>query len=208
MARVQHLAISGEKWFAATSEGLYVSGDEGQSWMGGPVLGEVDFIDVEAQLPIVLAATRKRLLISQDGGVNWYPAALPSFVTKIHGVTLDPSNTLWLATREGAFRSSDNGDRWRHVLSGLPATNVVSITYDPEGKRLLATAASSRSLFESSDGGRNWRKAADVGFSLRAFHAGHGRVFASTSFDGVLAQPATPSLPQSIEPGAGGSTPR
>lgn len=210
MARVQHLAISGEKWFAATSEGVYVSSDEGNSWGGGPILGEVDFVAVEAQLPMVLAATRKRLLISQDGGVNWYPAALPSFVTKIHGVTLDPNNTLWLATREGAFRSSDNGDRWRHVLAGLPATNVVSITYDAEGKRLLATSASSRSLFESRDGGRNWGRTAEVGASLRAFHTGQGRVFASTAFDGILAQP--PTSPQSIEPGAqpgaGGSTPR
>lgn len=207
-ARVQHLAISGEKWFAATSEGLYVSSDEGKSWMGGPILGETDLVAVEAQWPMVATATRKRLLISQDGGGNWYPAALPSFVTKIHGVTLDANANLWLATREGALRSSDNGERWRHVLSGLPATNVVSIVYDPEGKRLLATAASSHSLFESSDGGRNWRRIADLGTSLRACHTGHGRLFASTAFDGVLAQPTAPSLPQSLEPGAGGSSPR
>jgi photosystem II stability/assembly factor-like uncharacterized protein len=208
-ARVQRLAVAGEKWFAATSEGLYVSSDQGKSWMGGPLLGEADFVAVEAQLPLVLAATRKRLLISQDGGANWYPAALPSFVTKIHGVTLDPNSNLWLATREGAIRSSDNGERWRHVLSGLPATNVVSITYDPEGNRLLATAASSHSLFESADGGRNWRRAAEVGSSLRAFHAGHGRLFASTSFDGVLAQPATPRLsPGADSSAARGGSPR
>ena len=160
-------------------------------------------------MPIVLAATRKRLLISQDGGENWYPAALPTYVTKIHGVTLDPNNNLWLATREGAIRSSDNGERWRHVLAGLPATNVVSITYDPEGNRLLATAASSHSLFESTDGGRNWRRTAEVGASLRAFHAGHGRVFASTSFDGVLAQPVAARLSQTPESSTpGGSSPR
>lgn len=206
-ARVQLLSLAGDKWFAATSEGLYVSSDEGKSWTGGPVLGEADFIAVEAQLPMVATATRKRLLMSLDGGENWFPAMLPSFVTKIHGVTFDPGSALWLATREGAFRSSDNGDRWKHVLSGLPATNVVSITYDAEGKRLLATAASSHSLFESTDGGRSWRRAAEVGSSLRAFHTGHGRVFASTAFDGVLAQPAATSLPQ-IEPAAGGGSPR
>ncbi|HEV2021381.1 MAG TPA: transcriptional regulator [Terriglobales bacterium] len=208
-ARVQQLSLSGGKWFAATSEGLYFSSDEGKSWTGGPILGEADFVAVEAQLPLVLAATRKRLLLSQDGGANWYPAALPSFVTKIHGVTLDPGSTLWLATREGAFRSSDNGERWRHVLSGLPATNVVSILYDAEGKRLLANAASSHSLFESSDGGKSWLRSADVGASLRAFHSGHGRVFASTPFDGVLAQPVTPSLPQGADSSAaGGGSPR
>jgi hypothetical protein len=205
-ARVQHLAIAGETWFAATSEGLYLSRDQGKSWTGGPLLGETDFIAVEAQPPIVLAATRMRLLISQDGGANWYPAALPSFITKIHGVTLDPDNNLWLATREGAFRSADTGERWRHVLAGLPATNLVSITYDPEGNRLLATGASSHSLFESTDGGRNWRRTAEVGVSLRAFHAGHGRLFASTSFDGVLAQPVAPRLspgPDASSPGGG-----
>ena len=208
-ARVQQLSLSEGKWFAATSEGLYVSSDEGKSWTGGPILGEADFVAVEAQLPMVLAATRKRLLISQDGGGNWYPAALPSFVTKIHGVTLDPNSTLWLATREGAFRSGDNGERWRHVLAGLPATNVVSIIYDPDGNRLLATAASSHSLFESSDGGRSWRRAAEVGASLRAFHAGQGRLFASTSFDGVLAQPVAPRLSQGTDSSApGGGSPR
>ena len=209
-ARVQRLAVTGEKWFAATSGGLYVSGDQGKSWTGGPMLGETDFVTVEARLPIVLAATRQRLLISQDGGANWYPAALPTFVTKIHGVTLDPTNNnLWLATREGALRSGDTGERWRHVLAGLPATNVVSITYDPEGSRLLATAASSHSLFESTDGGKSWRRTAEVGSSLRAFHAGHGRVFASTSFDGVLAQPVAPRLSQGAESSApGGGSPR
>ena len=124
-ARVQHLAMAGEKWFAATSEGLYVSSDEGRSWSGGPLLEQADFIAVEAHLPVVVAATRKSLVISQDGGVNWYPARLPSFLTKIHGVALDSNSNLWLATREGAFRSSDNGERWHHVLAGLPATNVV-----------------------------------------------------------------------------------
>ena len=209
-ARVEQLSLLGEKWFAATSGGLYVSGDEGKSWTGGPVLGETDFVAVQAQWPIVAAATRTRLLISQDGGANWYPALVPSFVTKIHGVTLDPtSSNLWLATREGAFRSSDNGDRWRHVLAGLPATNVVSIFYDPQGKRLLATAASSRSLFESTDQGRSWRRTAEVGASLRAFHAGQGRVFASTAFDGVWAQPVTPEpVPQGAKAGAGGDSPR
>jgi photosystem II stability/assembly factor-like uncharacterized protein len=207
-ARVQRLSLTEGKWFAATSEGLYVSSDEGKSWTGGAIQGEWDFVAVEAQLPIVAAATRKRLLLSQDGGLNWYPALVPSFVTKIHGVALDPNSSMWLATREGAFRSSDNGDRWRHVLAGLPATNVVSITYDAEGKRLLATAASSRSLFESTDGGRSWRRAAEVGASLRAFHTGHGRIFASTAFDGVLAQPIAPAMPQSLEPAAGGGSPR
>lgn len=207
--RVQQLALPGEKWFAATSAGLYVSGDEGKSWRGGPVLGETDFVAVEAQLPLVVAATRKRLLISQDGGENWYPALVPSFVTKIHGVTLDPNSNLWLATREGAFRSSDHGDRWKHVLSGLPATNVVSIFYDAEGKRLLATAASSHSLYESTDYGRSWRRTAEVGASLRAFHAGQGRVFASTSFDGVWAQPVAPEpVSQGARAGAGGDSPR
>jgi photosystem II stability/assembly factor-like uncharacterized protein len=209
-ARVQQLSLTGERWFAATSEGLYLSSDQGKSWTGGPILGEADFVAVEVQLPLVLVATRKRLLISQDGGTNWYPAAMPSFVTKIHGVTLDSNSNLWLATREGAFRSSDNGERWRHVLAGLPATNVVSILYDPEGKRLLATAASSRSLFESADAGRTWRRAAEVGSSVHAFHAGHGRLFASTAFDGVLAQPATPPpSPQAADPSAaGGGSPR
>ena len=164
---------------------------------------------MEAQLPVALAATRKSVVISLDGGVNWYSARLPSFLTKIHGVALDSNSNLWLATREGAFRSSDNGDRWRHVLAGLPATNVVSITYDAEGKRLLATAASSHSLFESTDGGRSWRRAAEVGAALRAFHTGHGRVFASTSFDGVLAQPVTPTPPASLDSSAaGGGSPR
>lgn len=205
-ARVQRLALAGDKWFAATSEGLYVSSDEGRTWGGGEVLGQSDFIAVEAQLPVVVATTRKQLMISLDGGGNWAPALLPNFLTEIHGVALDPNSTLWLATREGAFRSNDSGDTWRHVLAGLPATNVVSITYDAEGKRLLATAASSHSLFESSDGGRSWQRAAEVGSSLRAFHTGHGRVFASTAFDGVLAQPlsnAPAASPESSSPGGG-----
>src|SRR5207244_3035372 len=46
-ARVNDLQLGSGKWFAATSDGVYVSNDEGRSWHGGPIENEHDVVAVK-----------------------------------------------------------------------------------------------------------------------------------------------------------------
>jgi len=185
-SRVARLDVVPGRWVAATSAGVFVSTDSGRTWRGGPVLGNQDFISVRATSQMIVAATIRNLVVSLDGGTQWYSAALPRFLTAIYGVTVDPKSTIWVATREGAFLSRDNGETWEHVLGGLSPHYVTSIFSDEDGKRLLATAKTG--LYESTDGGRSWRLAAS-GLPLRTLTSGGGRLFATTSFDGIVAEP-------------------
>jgi len=199
--RVNDADLGPSRWFAATSAGLFTSKDQGKVWMGGPVAGEKDFVSVQAQGDLVVAATRSSVLVSQDAGTAWQPAALASYPINIRSVTVAPEGLIFVATREGAFRSVDSGQNWKHVVAGLPDKDITSVAYDGSRKRLLATSGQTGVVFESTDGGSTWQRGPDSGFPLRRISVVHGHYVAATPFDGVIAQPD--NEPQSAN--AGGS---
>ena len=77
--RVSDTDLASSRWFAATSAGLFISKDQGKVWMGGPVAGQQDFVSVQAQDGLVVAATHSSVLVSQNAGTAWQPAALASY---------------------------------------------------------------------------------------------------------------------------------
>jgi len=185
--RVAQLAVAGHRWFAATSAGIFTSLDQGHSWHGGPVIGMHNFVSIDALGDLVAAATPNRVLLSQNGGINWSAATLPPFVTAVYGVALTPS-AVWPATREGALHSGDNGATWDHVVVGIPARNLVSVHYDPVRQRLLG-AATSGEVFVSRDAGKTWSRASDAAWDIRRVAVAGERLLGITAFSGIVAQP-------------------
>jgi len=188
-ARVSDIEVTPKRWLAATSAGLFTSSDQGKTWTGGPVLGKTDFVAVESEGDLVVAATRTNVLYSANGGNTWQQAPLSSYITSIHGVTVTPEGQILVASREGAFRSSDSGATWEHVVNGLPDKNISSIAYDQGRKRLLATSTATGVVFESKDNGRTWHRGPDSGYPLRRISVVRGRFVGATPFDGVIVQP-------------------
>jgi len=203
-AKVSDIEIVGERWMAATSNGLYFSKDQGKSWMGGPVQGEKDFVSINGKGETVVAATRTKVFMSSDNGATFTQHNLASYVTSIRGVTVTPDSHIFVASREGAFHSGDSGSTWEHVVNGLPDKDITSVSYDGSGKRLLATSLQTGVVFESADSGRTWRRGPDAGFPLRRVSVVHGRFIGATPFDGVIMQPE--NEPQSAAAGAGGAS--
>jgi photosystem II stability/assembly factor-like uncharacterized protein len=199
--RVNDTELGSARWFAATSTGLFTSKDQGKVWVGGSVAGEKDFVAVQAQDQLIVAATRSTVLLSQDGGGAWQSARLASYPVNIRNVTVAPEGQIFVAAREGAFRSADSGKSWNHVGAGLPDKDITSVTYDGSHKRLLATSGQTGVVFESADGGSTWQRGPDSGFPLRRISVVHGRYIAATPFDGVIAQPENES--QSADAGSG-----
>ena len=187
--RVSDVEVTPKRWLAATSAGLLSSSDQGKSWSGGPVLGKTDFVAVESEGDLIVAATRTNVLYSKNSGTTWQQAPLSSYITSIHGVTLTPEGEILIASREGAFRSSDSGATWEHVVNGIPDKNISSIAYDQGRKRLLATSTNTGVVFESKDNGRTWRRGPDSGYPLRRISVVRGRFVGATPFDGVIVQP-------------------
>ena len=188
-ARVSDIEVTPKRWLAATSAGLFTSSDQGKTWTGGAVLGKSDFVSVESEGDLVVAATRTNVLYSNHSGTTWQQAPLSSYITAIHGVTVTPDREILVASREGAFRSSDSGATWEHVVNGIPDKNISSIAYDQGRKRLLATSTATGVVFESKDNGRSWHRGPDSGYPLRRISVVRGRFVGATPFDGVIVQP-------------------
>jgi photosystem II stability/assembly factor-like uncharacterized protein len=101
-------------------------------------------------------------------------------------VTFAPDRTLWIATREGAFRSTDGGKNWTHAMEGLPPNNVTGIVVDNAGGRLLATAADSNTVWQSRDGGKSWSRTPDAGMFLSGAYNVQGKLLAATAYNGLM----------------------
>jgi len=187
-ARVNEIEITPKRWLAATSAGLFTSSNQGKSWSGGPVMGKQDFVSVQAEGEMLVAATRSEVLISTDNGKTWKQSNLSPYVSGIRSLTVTPDGEIMLASREGAFRSPNSGSGWEHVQNGLPDKNISSITYDAGNKRLLATSTETGVVFESEDGGQNWRRGPDSGYPLRHISVVNGHYVGATPFDGVIVQ--------------------
>ena len=185
-ARVAELEVAPETWFAATSQGLFSSQDDGQSWQGGTVLGQRYFVAVHAAGHMVAAVTPAVLVVSRDGGRNWYAPNLPDIIAPIADVALGAGGSIWLASRGGAYGSTDGGESWQHAIVGIDALDVTSILYDSDDHRLLATTFTG--AFESTDLGRTWHRTGDPTARLRGLSLGGGRLYARTDFDGVVTQ--------------------
>ena len=203
-ARVSDIEVTPKRWLAATSAGLFSSTDQGKSWTGGAVLGKTDFVAVESNGELIVAATRTNVLCSSNNGATWQQAPLSSYITAIHGVTLTPEGEILVASREGAYRSSDSGATWEHVVNGIPDKNISSIAYDSSKKRLLATSSATGVVFESRDAGRSWHRGPDSGYPLRRISVVRGRFVGATPFDGLIVQPENEAA--SASAGFGGSS--
>jgi len=201
-ARVNDLELGAQRWWAATTQGIFSSSDQGKTWKGGPVLGQKDFVSVRAQGSFMVVTTRSAALVSSDSGATWKQTSLPSYLVGIRGSALTSDNGIVIAAREGAFRSEDGGASWEHVVNGLPGKDITSVSFDMSKKRLLATSDSTGVIFVSHDNGRSWQRGADAGFPLRRVSVVGGRFVAATPFDGVVVQPAEGNMSAAADAGS------
>jgi photosystem II stability/assembly factor-like uncharacterized protein len=186
-ARVNDLQVLTGRWLAATSAGLYTSGDEGRSWAGGPLLGRSDIVTLRSAGGLLLAATRTEIFVSLDQGAKWEVVKLPPTVNTFSDVAITPDTDILLVSHIGVLRSSDLGASWE-PSKGLSPGQVSLVSSTDSGKTLLGTSSSSGVIFHSRDGGRSWQPRVDSGYRLRRVESANGHLVGATLFDGVIMQ--------------------
>jgi photosystem II stability/assembly factor-like uncharacterized protein len=185
-SRVNDISTSGAFWFAATSDGVYRSPNQGTIW-NGPVLKGQNFLFVRSKGNEVLAANRYQLMISTDNGNTWTSVTLPSKLSGVQAVSTAPDDSLWIGGREGVFYSTDQGHTWQR-MDTLPLADINGLSFNTQLNRLLVTSARSTVVLGIDVQSKTW-KWWDTGWTVRAVRSLGDRLVAASIYNGVVLEP-------------------
>jgi photosystem II stability/assembly factor-like uncharacterized protein len=73
------------------------------------------------------------------------------------------ADTLYVASREGVFKSVDGGATWHATNKGLATLNIRSLAQSPIDPRMLYVGTNGSGLYRSRDGGETWEAMAPIG---------------------------------------------
>lgn len=179
------LLADGTNLFAATSGGVFLSANQGQSWTAhnnGLTTPHVNALGLNGTT--LLAATNGGgVFRSTDNGQNWTTCGnLPNGVVRALLVT---GQALFAGTGGGVFRSADGCRNWTAVNSGL--TNLGVNALAAVGSTLYA-GTEGGGVFSSNDNGQSWQ-AVNGGLSnarVRALAVATTTLLAGTDGGGVF----------------------
>ncbi|MEO6828557.1 MAG: transcriptional regulator, partial [Acidobacteriaceae bacterium] len=183
---VREVAFADGQWYAATSSGVYTSGDSGFAWKGGPIEKNDAFTGIAAAGNTVLASGARTLYMSRDQAKTWQPVALPTGWTRVRYVAVDPDGGFWLGGRMGVAYSTNQGQSWQ--LSGVPINNISGLAYDAGIKRVIATSYDSDLVFGINPAAKNWIWW-NPGWRTHAVESSNGRLVAATLLHGMIVEP-------------------
>jgi photosystem II stability/assembly factor-like uncharacterized protein len=74
----------------------------------------------------------------------------------VNGFAVHPSNpeVMYVAMRDGLFRSEDAGRTWRRAADG--PSNVAAVTVNPRRPAEVYAATSDGMMYRSADSGARW----------------------------------------------------
>lgn len=76
----------------------------------------------------------------------------------VNGFGVDPENpkTMYVAMRDGIFKSTDAGEIWKPLGKGLK--NLAAVTVNPRKTSEVYAATMDGIVFGSADGGMRWER--------------------------------------------------
>lgn len=111
---------------------------------------------------VINIATNDGLFVSRDNGGSFRKVAFDEDVKSVRSVMFDPrsSETIYLGTNAGFFRSMDGGKTWEHRGGGMPQmVNVGGLVVSKANPDELYLYDEIRTaIFHSKDRGKNWDK--------------------------------------------------
>lgn len=76
----------------------------------------------------------------------------------VNGFAVDPTNSkvMYVAMRDGLFKSKDAGASWKSI--GKELRNMTSVAVNPKKPTDIFAAAFEGAVFKSNDGGVKWER--------------------------------------------------
>lgn len=134
--------------YLVTSDQVYASTDDGQSWQdcgGSAAIALTDTslgLDPQDSQHLFLATWGKGILVSDNGCQSWQESNSGLGSLFINTLVIDPNSpdTIYAGTDGGAYISFDGGETWGEINDGLlGATVVYSIVVDEDSNVYAAT---------------------------------------------------------------------
>ncbi len=135
------------------------SADRGKSWVSvGGSFQLVHHIVVDPSTPkTIYAATAGGVFRSEDGGDTWEKRGSGEAVA----LAIDPSDgsVLYAGAAGGVWKTADAGRHWSPAGDAFDSCfAVVAMTIDPRSPTSIYAGTNGDGLFQTADGGANWRQ--------------------------------------------------
>jgi hypothetical protein len=190
--------------FASTSSGIFLSTDNGTSWipvnngLPAPTDGNLYLLAVNSTNDLVLASS-SGIFLSTNNGTTWTCIDSSTIITPINSLAVNGSGDIFIGMSDDTvFRYTSNGTNWTKFSSGVSkaiinATNdnntlITCLAIHDTGDIFAGTFE--RGLYKSTDNGINWTRS-DSGMTgwqreIRSLAINStGDIFAGTHEEGV-----------------------
>lgn len=183
-------AIIGNAVFAASSDGVLMSTDNGDTWtLKNTGLTTTSSRCFATNGTVLFVGTTSGVYKSVNNATSWSISGVNSY--SIRAMASD-GDYIYAGTggssgsSQGVFRSTDNGLTWGQVNSGLTTLDVRALTV--KGHKVFAGTYSTGGVFVSSDSGATWT-AVNNGLpsqSISCLYSDGNAVYAGLYYGGVF----------------------
>lgn len=164
MDSVRVLDAWGNRLYAGTDNGIFISRDHGGTWGATSFVGECTTIIVNWNT--VYAGTwSEGVFRSDDAGRSWKPIrdGLRTYDSGAYGevrrILITRGEIINVMYHRGTYTSADRGETWHDVSQEWPRGDSLLSVMEFDG--YLWSSASLRDMFRSPDGGQTWEPLPD-----------------------------------------------
>ena len=188
---VTRLARIGNRLFAGSREGGYLSENNGMSWTRlGNGLPQIPISGFAAMGDALFASvvdefiSRGGVYRSTDNGATWAKSGTGLPRASIYGVISQGTRLIAGATGDvnGMYVSNDNGGSWQTINTGFITSRPVVGLYNVNGKIYAGTEGGN---FVLAEGASNWTRLGGISASIWEMTTSGNTIFAVTNADGI-----------------------
>jgi photosystem II stability/assembly factor-like uncharacterized protein len=176
---IDRLAVTGDNIITSTrNNGIYVSTDNGTSWMHVTysLPGVNSFVFSGGN---IFAGTSGGIYLTSDYGANWIPVNEGLTNNDVHALAVNGQYIFAGTYGGGVFISTNNGTNWTQINNGLSRMNINSLAVS--GTNLFA-GTDSAGIYSSTNNGNDWNQKNNGVFNhyIITVAANGSNVFAAT----------------------------
>jgi photosystem II stability/assembly factor-like uncharacterized protein len=117
---IHMLTPVGNNLFAATSNGLFLSKNNGSNWALSGLPG-INIITVKADNNKIYAGTwGEGVFVSSDDGTSWEKKNNGLTALNVYAIAFDTNHNLYVSAGANVYVSKDGGNNWASISQGIP----------------------------------------------------------------------------------------